>query len=141
LWGTKKRIGISKMALSSANWVRPKLATTLNEAVTQTGKLYDDTANGRFVFDVYATVNAALRLEKRFLITPSGYAGGSLILTIAELDYSALAASTYVDTDLASATGTPFTIAAGGTPKVIGTSSTLNLDTFYTLAGDARANT
>jgi hypothetical protein len=129
------------MALSSANWVRPKLATTLNEAIVQTSKLYPDTANGRWVLDIYATVNAALRLEKRFLITPSGYAGGSLILTIAELDYSALAASTYVDTDLASATTAPFTIAAGGTPKVVGTSSTLNLDAFYTLAGDARANT
>lgn len=128
------------MALSSANWVRPKAATTLNEAIVQTAKLYDDTANGRFVLDIYATVNAALRLEKRFLITPSGYAGGSLVLTIAELDYSALAASTYVDTDLASATTAPFTIAAGGTPKTVGTSSTLNLDAFYALAGDARAN-
>jgi len=128
------------MALSSANWVRPKATTTLNEAIAQTAKIYDDTANGRWVLDIYATVNAALRLEKRFLITPSGYAGGSLILTIAELDYSALAASTYVDTDLASATTAPFTIAAGGTPKIIGTSSTLNLDAFYTLAGDARAN-
>ena len=127
------------MSLSSANWVRPKLATTLNEAIVQTSKLYPDT--NRWVLDFYATVNAALRLEKRFLITPSGYTGGSLILTIAELDYSTLAASTYVDTDLASATTAPFTIAAGGTPKVIGTSSTLNLDTFYTTAGDARANT
>lgn len=128
------------MALSSANWVRPKAATTLNEAVVQNLKVYDDTANGRWVVDIYATVNAQPRLEKRFLLTPSGYAGGSLILTIAELDYSALAASTYVDTDLASATTAPFTIAAGGTPKIIGTSSTLNLDAFYTLAGDARAN-
>jgi hypothetical protein len=139
LWGTKKRIGISKMPLSSANWVRPKLATTLNEAVVQTAKLFDDT--NRFVLDVYATVNSQLRLEKRFLITPSGYAGGSLVLTIAELDYSALAASTYDPTDLTSATTAPFTIAAGGTARTIGTSSTLNLDTFYTLAGDARANT
>lgn len=129
------------MSLSSANWVRPKLATTLNEAIVQTSKLYPDTANGRWVLDFYATVNSALRLEKRFLITPTGYAGGNFILTIAELDYSALAASTYVDTDLAAATTAPFTIAAGGTPKTIGTSSTLNLDTFYTTAGDARANT
>lgn len=140
MWGTKKQIGISKMALSSANWVRPKLATTLNEAIAQNLKVYEDTSNGRWIADIYATVNGQLRLEKRFLLTPSGYAGGSLILTIAELDYSALAASTYVETDLASATGSPFTIAAGGTPKVIGTSSTLNLDAFYTLAGDARAN-
>lgn len=128
------------MALSSANWVRPKAATTLNEAIVQNAKLYDDTANGRFVLDIYATVNAQLRLEKRFLITPSGYTGGSLVFTIAELDYSALAASTYVDTNLASATSSPFTIAAGGTPKEIGKSSTLDLDAFYTLAGDARAN-
>ena len=128
------------MALPSANWVRPKLNTTLNEAIVQTSKLYDDTANGQWVLDFYATVNAQLRLEKRFLITPSGYAGGSLILTIAELDYSALAAQTYDPTNLASATGGLLTIAAGGTPKVVGTSSTLDLDAFYTLAGDARAN-
>jgi hypothetical protein len=128
------------MPLSSANWTRPKLATTLIESVIQTGKLYDDTANSRFVFDVYATVNAQLRLEKRFLLTPSGYAGGSLTLEVSELDYSTLAASTYVDTNLTTATTAPFTIAAGGTPKVVGTSSTLNLDAFYTLAGDARAN-
>jgi len=129
------------MPLSSNNWVRPKLTTTLNESIVQNAKLYDDTANGCFVLDIYATVNAQLRLEKRFLITPSGYTGGSLVLTIAELDYSAAADSTYVDTNLASATTAPFTIVAGGTPKVVGTSSTLNLDAFYTLAGDARANT
>ncbi len=128
------------MSLSSANWVRPKAATTLNEAIVQTSKIFPDTSNGRWVLDFYATVNSAARLEKRFLITPSGYAGGSFVLTIAELDYSALAAQTYDPTDLTSATGGSLTIAAGGTPRTIGTSSTLNLDAFYTLAGDARAN-
>ena len=127
------------MTLNTTNWTRVKLATTLPEAIIQNSTLYPDTANGRYVLDFYATVNAALRLEKRFLLTPV-YASNQLTFRIEELNYATLAASTYVATNLTTATTAPFTILAGGTPRVLGISNTIDLDALYTLAGDARAN-
>ena len=121
------------MPLASANWQRPKANKVLPVAVVQTLKFFDDTANKRWVIDVYATVNALIRLEKRILITPV-YSGMSVTFTRKVLDYSISAASTYDPTSLASATTAPFTIALGVEKEE------LDLNAFYTLAGVAPAD-
>ena len=121
------------MPLTSANWQRPKANKVLPVAVVQTLKFFDDTANSRWVIDVYATVNALIRLEKRILITPV-YSGMSVTFTRKVLDYSISAASTYDPTTLTSATTAPFTIALGVEKEE------LDLNAFYTLAGVAPAD-
>ena len=121
------------MPLATANWSRPKANKVLPIAVVQTAKLFDDTANNRWVIDVYATVNALIRLEKRILITPV-YSGISVAFTRKVLDYSTAAASTYDPTSLTTATAAPFTIALGIETEA------LDLHAFYTLAGVAPAD-
>jgi len=126
------------MALNSVNYVRPKLAGTLNEAYQANYKTYEDTTNALIIIDEYATINAALRLIERTVIS-TARVGVQKTSTIRVYTYESAAATTYVDTDLASATGTGFAI-ADGTLRNTFVGYPVDLDAIYTTAGDARAN-
>jgi hypothetical protein len=126
------------MALTTVNYVRPKLSGTLNEAYTAQYKTYEDTTNALIITDEYATINAALRLIERTVIS-TARTGVQKTSTINVYTYESSAATTYVDTDLASATTAPFTIAQG-TLRNTFVGYPVDLDAIYSTAGDARAN-
>jgi len=126
------------MALNSINYVRPKLAGTLNEAYQASFKTYEDTTNALIITDEYATINSALRLIER-TVKSFAYVGVQKVTTIKQYTYESAADETYVDTNLASATTTPFTIAEG-TLRNTFVGYPVDLDAIYTTAGDARAN-
>ena len=56
------------MALTGITWGRVVAATTANETDTLTPKHYENGTN--FLVDVYGTINAAIRLYSRKVITP-----------------------------------------------------------------------
>ena len=124
------------MALTSVNYVRPKLAGTLAEAYQATFKAYEDATNAQVIVDEYATINSAVRLIERTVFS-SSYVGSQKTSTIKTYSYASAAASTYDPTNLASATTTPFTIALG-TLKNTFVNVPTDLDAIYTTAGDAR---
>lgn len=124
------------MALTSVNYVRPKLATTLNEAYVANFKTYEDSTNALVVTDEYATINAASRLITR-TVKSFAFTGTQKVTTTKEYTYESAAASTYDSTNLASATTAPFTIAQG-TLRNTFVGYAVDLDAIYTTAGDAR---
>jgi hypothetical protein len=126
------------MALTSVNYTRPKLAGTLNEAYQASFKTYEDTANALIITDEYATINAALRLIERTVLS-FAYTGTQKTTTVKVYTYESAAATTYVDTNLASATTAPFTIAQGVLRNTL-VGYPVDLDAVYTTAGDARVN-
>jgi len=126
------------MALASVNYVRPKLAGTLNEAYVAQYKTYEDTANALIITDEYSTINAALRLIERTVIS-TARTGVSKTSTISVYTYESAAATTYVDTNLGTAVTSPFTIAQGVLRNVF-VGYPVDLDAIYATAGDARAN-
>lgn len=126
------------MALNSVNYTRPKLATTLNEAYQANYKTYEDTTNALIIIDEYATINAATRLIERTVIS-TARTGVQKTSTIKVYTYESAAGTAYVDTNLASATTAPFTIAQG-TLRNTFVGYPVDLDAIYTTAGDARAN-
>ena len=126
------------MALTSVNYVRPKLAGTLNEAYQANYKTYEDTTNALIIIDEYATINAATRLIERTVIS-TARAGVQKTSTLRVYTYESAAASTYDSTNLASAVASPFTIAEG-TLRNTFVGYPVDLDAVYTTAGDARAN-
>lgn len=126
------------MALTSVNFPRPKLATTLNEAYQANYKTYEDTTNALIIIDEYATINAAARLIERTVIS-TARTGVQKTSTLSVYTYETAAATAYVDTDLASATTAPFTIAQGVLRNTF-IGYPVDLDAIYTTAGDARAN-
>lgn len=126
------------MALTSVNYVRPKLAGTLNEAYQANYKTYEDTTNALIIIDEYATINAATRLIERTVIS-TARAGVQKTSTLRVYTYESAAATAYVDTNLASATASPFTIAQGVLRNTFD-GYPVDLDAIYTTAGDARAN-
>jgi hypothetical protein len=126
------------MALTSVNYTRPKLAGTLNEAYQASFKTYEDTANALIITDEYATINAALRLIERTVLSFT-YTGTQKTTTVKVYTYESAAATTYVDTNLASATTAPFTIAQGVLRNTF-VGYPVDLDAVYATAGDARVN-
>lgn len=124
------------MALTSVNYVRPKLSGTLNEAYQATFKSYEDATNALVIVDEYATINSAIRLIERTVFS-FGYVGSQKTTTLKNYSYASAAASTYDPTNLASATTTPFTIAEG-TLKNTFVCPVVDLDAIYTTAGDVR---
>ena len=126
------------MALTSVNYTRPKLAGTLPEAYTASFKTYEDTTNALIITDEYATINAALRLIAR-TVQSFAFTSTQRVATIKEYTYESAAATTYVDTNLASATTAPFTIAQGSLRNTFA-GYAVDLDAIYTTAGDTRVN-
>jgi hypothetical protein len=123
------------MALTSVNYTRPAATLTNNEAIVLTLVGIEDTAANpdNVTIDLKATVNAAARLVHRIRLTPV-IEGATQKVKVEFLDFSSAAASTYAD-----AKTTPFTDAEADSVTVIGYSPAINLDAFYTTAGDARS--
>jgi hypothetical protein len=126
----------ANMALPSENFPRPRLLPTVPEAVVLTSVSFEDATNKRVIHDFHSTVNAAVRLAKRLIITPV-YEGADLKLKIETQDYSANANSVYDPASLTTATTAPFTIDPTKV-TLVGTTPATNLDAVYTAAGDAR---
>lgn len=123
------------MALTGITWGRVVAATTANETDTLTPKVYENGTN--FILDLYGTINAAIRLYSRKVITPE-VSGGQYREKIEFYRYTGTFDNTYDPTNLASATTTPFTIAEG---VIYATeySEWIDLDAAHTAAGDARS--
>jgi hypothetical protein len=121
------------MALTDITWARRVAALTANETAALTPKVY---ANGtNFLCDVYGTINSAVRLYSRKVITPE-VSGGLYREKIEFYRYTAFD-NTYDPNSLASAVTTPFTLAEG-TIYATGYSEWIDLDAAHTAAGDAR---
>lgn len=123
------------MALTSVNFTRPAATTQNNEAIVLTAVALEDTAAtpDTVKLDLKATVNAAARLIHRTRITPE-YSGSYGRLKYEYLSFASSADQTYADDDT-----TPFTDAEADSATLIGYSPWMDLDAFYTLAGDARS--
>lgn len=123
------------MALTSANYVRPAATSTNNEAIVLALNGLEDTAAtpDNVTVDLKATVNAAARLVHRLRITPE-ISGTNQRLKIEFLDFSSSADQAY-----ANAKTTPFTDAEADSVVQVGYTPWVNLDAFYTLAGDVRS--
>ena len=124
------------MALTSVNYTRPKLLVTLAEAYQSNFKTYEDVTNALIITDEYALVNAAFRLIER-TVKSFSFSGQQKITTIKFYTYESAAATTYVDTSLATAVVAPFTIAQGVLRNTF-VGNPIDLDVIYTTAGDAR---
>ena len=124
------------MALTSVNYTRPKLLVTLAEAYQSNFKTYEDVTNALIITDEYALVNAAFRLIER-TVKSFSFSGQQKITTIKFYTYESAAATTYVDTSLATAVVAPFTIAQGILRNTF-VGNPIDLDVIYTTAGDAR---
>ena len=124
------------MALTSVNYTRPKLLVTLAEAYQSNFKTYEDVTNALIITDEYALVNAAFRLIER-TVKSFSFSGQQKITTIKFYTYESAAATTYVDTSLATAVVAPFTIAPGILRNTF-VGNPIDLDVIYTTAGDAR---
>ncbi len=120
------------MALTSITWARPKATATLDETLAPVAAIAD--AGDTAIVDIYASVNSAnkvlvrvkLKLEKNGTDFRVGMS--SLVFPGNATTYSA-GGSTPADS--AAVTGK-------STPVVY--SSTVDLDAFYSAAGDARAD-
>jgi hypothetical protein len=123
------------MALTGITWGRVVAATTANETDTLTPKVYENGTN--FILDLYGTINAAIRLYSRKVITPE-VSGGQYREKVEFYRYTGTFDNTYDPTNLASATTTPFTIAEGVIYKTE-YSEWIDLDAAHTAAGDARS--
>lgn len=119
------------MALNSVNYSRPAATQTNNEAIVIAAAVADDTANSRFIVDITATVNAATRLVKKVVITPE-YSGVNLRLDIKEYHFAGSA--TYTNS-----TNPAIATATNASAPFNGKTNWLDLDAFYTSAGDTRA--
>ena len=111
---------------------RPKLATTLAEAVPVTATLVEDTVNNLYVVDVKYTISkddatTVTKVLKRLKITPV-LAGTTMRLDFTELTFPA------------SATVTPTDVEASSTSPVVRGGTVIDLDVFLTAAGDLRKN-
>lgn len=123
------------MALTGITWGRVVAATTANETDTLTPKVYENGTN--FILDLYGTINAAIRLYSRKVIT-SEVSGGQYREKVEFYRYTGTFDNTYDPTNLASATTTPFTLAEGVIYKTE-YSEWIDLDAAHTAAGDARS--
>ena len=111
---------------------RPKLATTLAEAVPVTATLVEDTVNNLYIVDVKYTITkddatTVTKVLKRLKITPV-LAGTTMRLDFTELTFPA------------SATLTPADSEASSTAPVVRGGTVIDLDVFLTAAGDLRKN-
>ena len=122
------------MALTGITWGRVVAATTANETDTLTPKHYENGTNT--IFDLYGTINSAIRLYSRKVITPE-VSGGQYREKIEFYRYTGTFDNTYDPTNLSSATTTPFTLAEGTIYKTEYT-EWIDLDAAHTAAGDAR---
>jgi hypothetical protein len=122
------------MALTGIeNTITPVLE--IDRTVTPTGLLTEATTY--WIFDIYATINSAIRLLKRFTITPQ-MTGGIWSVVIREYEYPADYDQTF---NPASPVASPFTVALGtlkGEPRV--SSLQTMLPTIFALAGDTLAS-
>jgi hypothetical protein len=125
------------MSLSSVNFTRPRLNPTTSKAIVLDRAIFSDTANGRFIIDIFAQVNTNDRLLSRFILVPI-YNGQLLQFRVYFINYQAQGASTYDKTSLATATAEPFTIPPLTQVELVETTSNIDLDALYTLAGDLR---
>ena len=125
------------MSLSSVNFTRPRLNPTTSKAIVLDRAIFSDTANGRFVVDIFAQVNTNDRLLSRFILVPI-YNAQLLQFRVHFLSYQTQGASTYNKTSLATATASPFTIPPLAQVELLGATSNIDLDALYTLAGDLR---
>ena len=123
------------MALTSANFQRPAATSVNNEAIALTAVVLEDTAAtpGNVTLDLKATVNAAARLIHRIRVTPE-YAGTMARNKVEYLTFTNQAANTYADAK----TGN-FEDVDALSVTLIGYTPWIDLDAFYTAAGDARA--
>lgn len=122
------------MALTAITWARPLATTTGNETATLTPRVYENGANT--IFDLTGTINSAIRLYSRKVITPE-VSGGQYREKIEFYRYTGTFDNTYTPTDLASVTTSPFTLAEGTIYKTE-YSEWIDLDAAHTAAGDAR---
>lgn len=111
---------------------RPKLQTTLAEAVPVTATLVEDTINNLYVVDVKYTITkddatTVTKVLKRLKITPV-LSGTTMRLDFTELTFPATAPDSPTD---AQATSTA-PVVRGGT--------VIDLDAFLTTVGDLRKN-
>lgn len=128
-------------ALTADTLTRYKSVTTNSESVTPNVDVFVDTSTNPdgVIVDWWATINSAKRLLKRFVFT---YTKNMMTLAwqIEELKYDSHADDTYDNTDAASALTAPFTLAGADSRKVIGTSTALDGEAFWTLAGDVKSS-
>ena len=122
------------MALTGITWGRVVAATTANETDTLTPKHYENGTN--FLVDVYGTINSAIRLYSRKVITPE-VSGGQYREKIEFYRYTGTFDNTYDPTNLASAVTSPFALSEGVIYKTE-YSEWIDLDAAHTAAGDAR---
>jgi hypothetical protein len=111
---------------------RPKLETTLAEAVPVTATLVEDTVNNLYVVDVKYTITkddatTVTKVLKRLKITPV-ISGTTMRLDFQELTFPATAPD--APTDAEAITTSPVTRG----------STVIDLDTFLTAIGDLRKN-
>ena len=122
------------MALTGITWAREVAVTTANETDTLTPKHYENGTN--FLVDVYGTINSAIRLYSRKVITPE-VSGGQYREKIEFYRYTGTFDNTYDPTNLASAVTSPFALSEGVIYKTE-YSEWIDLDAAHTAAGDAR---
>ena len=122
------------MALDAITWARRVAALTANETATLTPKVYENGTNT--VLDLYGTINSAIRLYSRKVITPE-VSGGQFRVKTEYYRYTGTFDNTYSFANLAAATATPFTLAEGTIYKTE-FSEWIDLDAAHTAAGDAR---
>ena len=122
------------MALDAITWARRVAALTSNETATLTPKAHENSTNT--ILDIYGTINAAIRLYSRKVITPE-VSGGQYREKIEFYRYTGTFDNTYDPTSVGSALTTPFTLAEGTIYKTE-YSEWIDLDAAHTAAGDAR---
>lgn len=121
------------MALSAKNYDRPKLAQKLTENFTPIVALADN-SNDTAILDIYANVNSANKVLCRVKVKVN-VSGVNMAVTAQALVFP----------------GTAATYSAGGTTPADAAAiaaqttsefplASINLDSFYTEAGDARVN-
>lgn len=111
---------------------RPKLATTIAEAVPVTATLVEDTTNNLYVVDVKYTVtkddaSTVTKVLKRLKVTPV-ITGTTMRLDFTELTFPPTAPDAPADSDATSTSP----VTRGGT--------VIDLDSFLTAIGDLRKN-
>jgi len=115
------------------NFNRPKLQTTLTEAVPVTATLVEDTTNNLYVVDVKYTItkddaSTVTKVLKRIKINPV-LAGTSMRLDFTELTFPPTAPDSPADSDATNVS----TVTRVSTQQI-------DLDSFLTAIGDVRKN-
>ena len=121
------------MALTGIANTSPPLST-ISRTVAPTVVAFESSTFA--IVDFYATINSAIRLLKRITFTPE-LSGGVWRIAEREYEYPSNYNSTYVPTNVGTATTSPFTIALGtqiGETRY--TKNQVMLPTIFAAAGD-----